>query len=83
MCRLKIAIIFGGCSEEHFISVESAQEITRHLDLEKCEPSYPGITKSGAWKLCDGPHGNWADAEYRPALLSPDSSTTYFDFPIS
>jgi D-alanine--(R)-lactate ligase len=26
MDRLKIAIIFGGCSEEHPISVKSAQE---------------------------------------------------------
>jgi D-alanine--(R)-lactate ligase len=74
MRRLKIAIIFGGCSEEHPVSVKSAQEVAKHLDLEKYEPFYLGITKSGAWSLCDGPHANWDDGSSRPALLSPDSS---------
>jgi D-alanine--(R)-lactate ligase len=72
MPRLKVAIIFGGCSEEHPVSVKSAQEVAKHLDLEKYEPFYLGITKGGAWKLCDGPHANWDDGSYRPALLSPD-----------
>ena len=46
MDRLKIGIIFGGCSEEHPISVKSAQEIARHLDTDKYEPFYIGITRS-------------------------------------
>jgi D-alanine---(R)-lactate ligase len=72
VARLKIGVIFGGCSEEHPISVKSAQEIARHLDLEKYEPFYVGIAKSGAWKLCDSPGPNWEDASARPAVLSPD-----------
>ena len=32
MDKLKIGIIFGGCSEEHPVSVKSAQEIAKHLD---------------------------------------------------
>ncbi len=64
MDRLKIGIIFGGCSEEHPISVKSAQEIARHLDTDKYEPFYIEITRSGAWKLCDG----------RAVVLSPDRS---------
>ena len=55
MDRLKVGIIFGGCSEEHPISVKSAQEVARHLDVAKYEPFWVGITTSGAWKLCDGP----------------------------
>ena len=55
MDRLKVGILFGGCSEEHPISVKSAQEVAEHLDTEKYEPFYVGITKDGAWKLCDGP----------------------------
>ena len=43
--RLKVAIIFGGCSEEHPISVKSAQEVAKNLDLEKYEPFYVGITE--------------------------------------
>lgn len=71
---MKVAIIFGGCSEEHPVSVKSAREVAAHLDLEKYEPFYIGITKGGAWKLCDGPHGNWEDGHCRPVMLSPDTS---------
>jgi D-alanine---(R)-lactate ligase len=46
----------------------------RHLDLEKYEPFYVGITKSGAWRLCDGPDPNWENSTCRPAVLSPDRS---------
>jgi D-alanine--(R)-lactate ligase len=74
MDRLKIAIIFGGCSEEHPISLKSAQEVARNLDTEKYEPFYIGITKGGAWKLCDRPDGNWENGSCRPAVLSPDSA---------
>ena len=69
---MKIGILFGGCSEEHPISVKSAQEVAKHLDPEKYEPYYIGITKSGAWKLSDGPDANWENGDCRPAVLSPD-----------
>jgi D-alanine--(R)-lactate ligase len=69
---MRIGIIFGGCSEEHSISVKSAQEVAKHLDTGKYEPYYIGITKSGAWKLCDSPHASWEDVDCRPAVLSPD-----------
>jgi D-alanine--(R)-lactate ligase len=72
--RLKVGIIFGGCSEEHPISVKSAQEVANNLDVAKYEPFYIGITKSGAWKLCDGPDANWENGSCRPAVLSPDRS---------
>jgi D-alanine--(R)-lactate ligase len=72
MDRLRIGIIFGGCSEEHPISVKSAQEVARHLDSAKYEPFFVGITRSGAWKLCDGPDAGWEHG--RPAVLSPDRS---------
>ncbi|TCC54234.1 D-alanine--(R)-lactate ligase [Kribbella pittospori] len=69
---MKIGILFGGCSEEHPISVKSAQEIARHLDVEKYEPYYIGITTSGAWMLCDGPDVGWETGNCRPVVLSPD-----------
>jgi D-alanine--(R)-lactate ligase len=72
--RLRVAIIFGGCSEEHPISVKSAQEVANNLDLEKYEPFYIGITKRGAWNLCDGPGPEWGNGSCRPAMLSPDRS---------
>src|ERR671930_825518 len=72
MDRLKVGIIFGGCSEEHPISVKSAQEVATHLDTTKYEPFYIGITKSGAGRLCDGPDAGWENGSGRPAVLSPD-----------
>jgi D-alanine--(R)-lactate ligase len=69
-----VAIIFGGCSEEHPISVKSAREVANTLDLESYEPFYIGITKTGAWKLCDGPDPGWETGDCRPVVLSPDRS---------
>lgn len=74
MERLKVGIIFGGCSEEHSISVKSAQEIARNLDGREYEPFYIGITQSGTWKLCDGPGPHWESVSCRPVVLSPDRS---------
>jgi D-alanine--(R)-lactate ligase len=74
MDRLKVGIIFGGRSEEHPVSIKSALEVAKSLDIEKYEPFYIGITKSGTWKLCDGPDTDWENGDCRPAVLSPDSS---------
>ncbi|HEY3872709.1 MAG TPA: D-alanine--(R)-lactate ligase [Actinocrinis sp.] len=74
MDRLRIGIIFGGSSEEHPVSVKSAQEVAKNLDTAKYEPFYIGITRSGAWRLCDGPDANWENGSSRPAVLSPDRS---------
>jgi D-alanine---(R)-lactate ligase len=74
MARLRVGILFGGRSEEHLISVKSAREIAKNLDTEKYEPFYIGITKDGAWRLCDGPDADWENGHCRPAVLSPDHS---------
>src|SRR3954466_13651571 len=74
MDRLKVGIIFGGSTEEHPVSVKSAREVAKNLNTEKYEPFWIGITKSGAWKLCDGPAADWENGSCRPAVLSPDRS---------
>lgn len=74
MAKVKIGIIFGGSSEEHPVSVKSAREVARNLDAEKYEPCYVGITRSGDWRLCDGPDADWEGSGGRPAVLSPDRS---------
>ncbi|MGH9091302.1 MAG: D-alanine--(R)-lactate ligase [Acidimicrobiales bacterium] len=73
MDRLKVAVLFGGRSEERAVSVKSAREVAHHLDLDRYEPFYVGITERGAWKLCDGPGAAWEHGGCRPAVLSPDS----------
>jgi D-alanine--(R)-lactate ligase len=72
MNRLKIAILFGGCSEEHDVSVKSAKEIANNIDTEKYEPIYIGITKSGVWKMCEKPCAEWENDNCCSAVLSPD-----------
>ncbi|WP_075661988.1 D-alanine--(R)-lactate ligase [Streptomyces acidiscabies] len=73
MAELKVGIVFGGRSEEHPVSVKSAQEVAKNLDLARYEPHYIGITKSGSWKLCSGPAPDWENGACRPVTLSPDS----------
>ena len=72
MDKPKIGILFGGCSEEHPVSVKSAREVAKALDTAKYEPFYVGITQSGAWRLCDSPEGDWENGESRPVVLSTD-----------
>ncbi|AHD04637.1 D-alanine--(R)-lactate ligase VanF [Paenibacillus larvae] len=72
MNRLKIALLFGGCSEEHDVSVKSAKEIADNIDTEKYEPIYIGITRSGVWKMCEKPCVDWDNENCRSAVLSPD-----------
>lgn len=74
MDRVKIGVVFGGSGEEHPISVKSAREVAKHLDVDKYEPFWIGITESGAWRLCDGPDAEWENGAARPAVLSPDRS---------
>jgi D-alanine---(R)-lactate ligase len=75
MTRPKIAILFGGCSEEHDVSVKSAMEIASAIDTQKYEPVYIGINKSGVWALCERPYPGWEDGDLRRAVISPDKQT--------
>jgi len=52
--RLRVAILFGGRSAEHEISLLSARFVLESLDPERFEPVLVGIDKSGRWLLQDG-----------------------------
>lgn len=69
--KLRIGILFGGISEEHDVSVKSAQEVAASLDPERYDPTWIHITRDGAWRLCDGPTAP-ADRAGRSAVISPD-----------
>jgi D-alanine-D-alanine ligase len=47
----RIAIIYGGRSGEHEVSLVSAASILRHLDLDRFEPVLIGATREGPWYL--------------------------------
>jgi D-alanine---(R)-lactate ligase len=75
MRRVTVAILFGGCSEEHDVSVKSATEIATSINTQKYEPIYVGITKSGVWKTCERPSAEWEEGNCRRAVISPDRDT--------
>ena len=47
--RKRIAILFGGCSPEYGVSLQSACSVITHLDREKYEPVLIGISNAGDW----------------------------------
>lgn len=49
MTRQRVAVIFGGRSGEHEVSVLSARSVLKALDRERWEPVPIVITRSGAW----------------------------------
>ena len=75
MARLRVAVLFGGASEEHEVSVKSAIEIAAHLDTERYEPIYMGISRSGVWSIVDRPDPDWERGPHPRAVISPDRST--------
>lgn len=53
MKKLRVLLIFGGASNEHEISLMSAQNIAAALDKDKYEVDYCYIDKIGRWWLVD------------------------------
>jgi D-alanine-D-alanine ligase len=49
--RLRVALLFGGRSAEHDVSVVSAGNVFRALDPARYETVAIGITRSGVWLL--------------------------------
>ena len=62
----KILVLFGGCSPEYGVSLQSAYSVLRHMDRERYRPIPVGITQAGDWFLYTGkweaiPAGTWQD----------------------
>lgn len=51
MKKLKVAILFGGRSAEHQISLLSAKNVISSIDRELFEPVLIGIDKTGTWHI--------------------------------
>ena len=47
--RLQLAVVFGGASTEHEISVRSARAVLAALDRDRYEPIPLGVTPEGVW----------------------------------
>ena len=77
--KKNICILFGGCSTEYSVSLQSAHAVISSLDRDKYEAVLLGITRDGRWLLYDGPEDaiaadTWHDDARRctPAVISPD-----------
>ncbi len=49
--KLRVAVLFGGRSAEHEISLLSARNVVEALDRDRFEPVLVGIDKNGRWLL--------------------------------
>ena len=45
----KLAVLFGGCSTEYAVSLQSAMAVLHHLDPERFRVIPIGITRQGDW----------------------------------
>ncbi len=53
MKKIKVALLFGGKSAEHEVSLRSAESIANAIDKNKYEVVLIGIDKTGKWNLGD------------------------------
>jgi len=78
MGKKTIAVIFGGASSEHEISIKSAKTIIANMDESKYMILPVFITKDGRWLLYDGSKDNLNPSSWEKyatsAILSPDTS---------
>ena len=78
--RKKIAVIFGGCSPEYSVSLQSASAVIRHMDPQKYIPVRIGISRNGDWFLFRGnteqiEADTWCNpTDCVPVLVSPNRS---------
>lgn len=75
--RLKIAVLFGGRSGEHEVSIMSARSVMRALDPTKYEVIPVGITRQGAWIVGADPMKALENEDFtgtRPATIFADPS---------
>lgn len=78
MSKIRVAVLFGGQSNEHEISLISASNIIRNIPKDKYEVVTVGITKKGRWLLYQGDidsieNGLWeTNPDNVSCVLSPD-----------
>ncbi len=73
----RILVMFGGCSTEYGVSLQSAHAVLSHLDGARYQPVMVGITRQGAWRYYTGPLERiltdlWQDRDCVPCTLSLD-----------
>ncbi len=77
MEKIKVAVLFGGVSSEHEVSLISAASVLKNIPQEKYEVTMIGITKDGRWLEYTGSVDEivsmaWENQPAPTVLLSPD-----------
>ncbi|HNT75728.1 MAG TPA: D-alanine--D-alanine ligase family protein [Anaerolineae bacterium] len=75
--KRKVAVLFGGRSGEHEVSIMSARSVMRALDPEKYDVIPVGITRQGAWIIGADPMKALEDEDFtgvRAAAIFADPS---------
>lgn len=79
MSKITVVIIFGGCSNEYEVSLQSAYSVITNMNPEKYEKILVGITREGKWFRYNGDVENircnrWHEdqANCVPVILSPN-----------
>ena len=76
--KLRVAVIFGGRSGEHDVSLMSARSVLSVLDPAKYEVTQIGITREGRWLTGDDVIGKFEQNKFdglQPFTLSPDPTS--------
>ena len=73
MTKIKVAILYGGRSVEHGVSINSARNIAEYLDKNKFEPLLIGISTSGIWHLTSSVSKDIESGEKLSLQLNPKS----------
>ena len=73
-----VAVIFGGISTEHDISLKSADNVISSLPADRFTPVFIGIDRSGSWfhytgEVADVVTGAWEEHDCAPVVLIPGS----------
>ena len=72
--KKKVAILYGGRSVEHGVSVNSAKNIFEFIDKEQFEPLAIGISKSGQWFLTKTVDKDIEQGQALGLILDPDKA---------
>lgn len=79
MAKIKVAVLFGGQTKDHAVSLRSAYSVIKTLSEGNYEVIPIGITRAGRWLYYPGNYdsitdGSWEnDSDCCPAVISPDA----------
>jgi D-alanine-D-alanine ligase len=75
MTKKKIAILYGGRSVEHGVSINSARNINQYIDRNKFEPTLIGISTKGVWYKTDSVSKEIESGKVLSLSLNPNQPT--------